>query len=188
MTKIYLRLQALALENAQQKGEIQTLAVIASFIKAGATLRWGYHGWEIRQGEILVPTEFVEQLHRLGSVWLEPNPGNYDEDAEPSELVKDLLSSQHVQRLDETSRHRFQAVQNRAYFEYLDSLVELYRQHSPSPGEEVTYVLLARERFQFWYHFAWLYLAGTLHLFGTLEHFRVRVAQRSLDAISPLIG
>jgi hypothetical protein len=188
MTEIHSRLQPQVSEDAPQKGEIQTMAMIASFVKAGATLRWGPQGWEIRQGEIPVQSDTIDQICRLEYIQGDANVNALDADRQPNELVKHLLSSEYAEKLDDVSRHALRATQNRAYFEYLDGLAELYQEHSRLYGGAINYCSLAREKFHFWRQFVWLYLAGILHLFGVLESFRMRLAQRSLDAISLLIG
>ena len=163
------------------------MAMIASFIKAGAKLRWGDQGWEIRQGEIPVQSDNIDKLCRLEYIQGHANLNAKDADQQPNELVKHLSSSEYAEKLDDVSRHALLATQNRAYFEYLDGLAELYQEHSRLYGGEINYCSLVREKFHFWRHFVWLYLAGILHLFGVVENFRMRLARRSLDAIGLLI-
>jgi hypothetical protein len=52
----------------------------------------------------------------------------------------------------------------------------------------ISYPALVRQKVRFAYHFARLYLAGILHLFGMTETLRMRMAQCSIDAIGSLTG
>ena len=186
LTRIYLKQQVDALETGQQKSKLHTAALILSFLKSGATLRWGPQGWEIQEAGMLLPSETVEQLYELGIIKQEPDL-EHDEER-PGEFIHDLLSNQGIERLDKTSRRAFRANMNRAYFEYLDQLLELYQEHSTLREGAISYPALVREKIRFAYHFAWLYLAGILHLFGISEEFRTRTAQCSLEAIGSLMA
>jgi len=188
MTKTPRRLQTPALEDAHEKGDIQTLAMIASFIEAGATLRWGYHGWEILQGENHVRSEIIDQLCRLEYIQADGNFRAKNVGQQTNELVNHLLSDQYEGKLDDVSRYAFHATQNRAYFEYLDGLMGIYQEHSRLHAGEIAYRSLVGEKFHFWRHFSWLYMAGILHLFGIVENSRLRLARRSLDAITLMIA
>jgi hypothetical protein len=85
------------------------------------------------------------------------------------------------------SRRAFRANQNRAYFEYLNGLLQLYQEHSVLRGA-VSYSAVLDEKIRFTYHFAWLYFAGILHWIGISEAFRMRIAQDSIQAIASLVG
>jgi hypothetical protein len=181
--RIYLTQQMAVFKSAQQKSTLRAAAVIASFLKSGAALQWGPQGWEIQEAGML-PSETVEQLNELGFITRE---SDFERDDElPGEFVHDLLSNQGIEALDKISRRAFRANQNRAYFEYLDELFELYQEHSTLREGVISYPALVREKIRFAYHFAWLYLAGILHLFGITEEIRMRIAQCSLDAIGSL--
>jgi hypothetical protein len=186
LTRIYLRQQVDALDKAQQKSKLHTAALIVSFLKSGAALRWGPQGWEIREAGMLLPCETVEQLYELGII--RPESDVEHDEERPGELIHDLLSNQGIERLDKSSRRAFRVNQNRAYFEYLGELFELYQEHSTLREGAISYPALVREKIRFAYHFAWLYLAGILHLVGITEELRMRIAQSSLDAIGSLIG
>jgi hypothetical protein len=182
--RIYLTQQMAVLENAQQRSTLHAAAVIARFLRSGAALRWGPQGWEVQRGGMLLSSETVEQLNELGYITLESDLGR--DEKLPDEFVHDLLSNQGIEPLDIISRRAFRANQNRAYFEYLDELLELYQEHSTLRDGVISYPALVREKIRFAYHFAWLYLAGILHLFGVTEEFRTRIAQCSLEAIGSL--
>ena len=184
--KIYLAQQAALLESAQQKSTLHAAALIARFIRSGAALRWGHQGWEVQETGMLLTSETGEQLNKLGFITPEPN-GGHDEEW-PGEFVHDLLSNQGIEHLDKISRRAFRANQNRAYFEYLDELLELYQEHSTLREGAVSYPALVKEKIHLAYHFAWLYFAGMLHLFGMTEELRLRIAQSSLTAIGSLFG
>jgi len=184
--RIYLTQQMAVLESAQQKSTLHAAAVIASFLKSGATLRWGPQGWEVQRAGMLLSSEIVEQLNKMGFITLESGLGHDEE--RPGEFVHDLLSNQGIEPLDKISRRTFRANQNRAYFEYLDELLELYQEHSTLRDGIISYPALVREKIRFAYHFAWLYVAGILHFFGITEAFRTRTAQCSLEAIGSLLG
>jgi hypothetical protein len=184
--RIYLTQQAAVLESAQQKSKLHAAAVIARFLRSGATLHWGHQGWEVREVGLLLRSETVEQLNELG--FITPKSDLERDEQRSGEFVHDLLSNQGIERLDKISRRAFRENQNRAYFEYLDELFELYQEHSTLREDAISYPALVREKFRFAYHFAVLYLAGMLHLFGITEELRVRIAQCSLDAIGSLIG
>jgi len=181
--RIYLTQQAAVFKSAQQKSTLRAAAVIASFLTSGAALRWGPQGWEIQEAGML-PSETVEQLNELGFITRE---SDFERDDElPGEFVHDLLSNQGIEPLDKISRRAFRANQNRAYFEYLEELFDLYQEHSTLREGVISYPALVREKIRFAYHFAWLYLAGILHLFGITEEIRMRIAQCSLNAIGSL--
>jgi hypothetical protein len=184
--RIYLMQQAAVLQSAQQKGTLHAAALIARFLRSGATLRWGQQGWDVQKTGMLLSSETVEQLNELGFITRESEMDR--DEGRPGEFVHDLLSNQGIEGLDKISRRAFRANQNRAYFEYLDELLELYQQHSTLREGVISYPALVREKIRFAYHFAWLYLAGILHLFGITEELRVRIAQYSLGAIGSLIG
>ena len=184
--RIYLTQQAAVLKGARQKSELHAAAVIARFLRSGASLHWGHQGWEVQDAGLLLPSETVEHLNELG--FLTPESDLERDEERPGEFIHDLLSNQGIERLDKISRRAFRANQNRAYREYLDELFELYQEHSTLREGAISYPALVREKFRFAYHFAWLYLAGMLHLFGITEELRMRIAQRSLDAIGSLIG
>jgi sorbitol-specific phosphotransferase system component IIA len=184
--RIYLKQQIAVLESAQQKSTLHAAAVIASFLKSGAKLRWGSQGWEVQRTGMLVSSEVVEQLNEMGFITLESDLGRDEE--WPGEFFHDLLSNQGIEGLDKISRRAFRTNQNRAYFEYLHELLELYQEHSTLREGVISYPALVREKIRFAYHVAWLYLAGILHLLGITEKFRVRIAQCSLNAIGSLTG
>ena len=186
LTRIYLRQQMEVLDSAQRKSKLHTAALIVSFLKSGAALRWGPQGWEIREAGMLLPCETVEQLYELGII--KPESDLEHDEERPGEFIHDLLSNQGIEHLDKISRRAFRATLNRAYFEYLDQLLELYQEHSTLRDGAISYPALVREKIRFAYHFAWLYLAGILHLFGITEEFRTRIAQCSLEAIGSLMG
>jgi hypothetical protein len=184
--RIYLIQQAAVLESAQQRSTLHAAALITRFLRSGAALRWGHQGWEVQGAGMFLPSETVEHLNELG--FIKPE-SDLEGDAErPGEFIHDLLSNQGIERLDKVSRRAFRANQNRAYFEYLDELFELYQQHSRLGAGAVIYPALVREKIRFAYHFACLYLAGMLHLFGITEELRMRIAQCSLDAVGSLSG
>jgi hypothetical protein len=186
LTRIYLRQQVDVLESAQQKSKLHTAALLVSFLKSGAALRWGPRGWEIPDAGMLLPSETVEQLYELGIIRAEPV---LEQDEERLDgFINDLLSDQGIDRLDRISRRAFRANQNRAYFEYLGDLFALYQEHSMLREGAISYPALVREKIRFAYHFARLYLAGILHLFGMTETLRMRIAQCSIDAIGSLTG
>ena len=181
--RIYLTQQMAVFKSAQQKSTLRAAAVIASFLTSGAALRWGPQGWEIQEAGML-PSETVEQLNELGFITRE---SDFERDDElPGEFVHDLLSNQGIEALDKISSRAFRANQNRAYLEYLDELLDLYQEHSTLREGVISYPALVREKIRFAYHFAWLYLAGILHLFGITEEIRMRIAQCSLNAIGSL--
>ena len=183
--KIYLTQQATVLETARQKSRLQAATVISGFLRSGAALRWGEKGWEIeRMGTLLTP-ETIAQLNELGFISPE-SPLERGEEGS-NEFVRDLLSNQGIEGLDEISRRAFRANQHRAYFEYLNELRGLYQQHSTLREGDITYPELVREKFRLLYHFAWLYLAGVLHLLGITEALRLQLAQSSLEAVGSLI-
>jgi len=182
--RIYLTQQMAVLESAQQKNTLHAAAVIASFLKSGAKLRWGPQGWEVQRAGMLVSSEIVEQLNEMGFITRE---SDFELNEElTGEFVHDLLSNQGIEPLDKISSRAFRANQNRAYFEYLDELLDLYQEHSTLREGVISYPALVREKIRFAYHFAWLYLAGILHLFGITEEIRMRIAECSLDAIGSL--
>ena len=184
--RIYLAQQTALLEGAQEKSAVHAAAVIARFIRSGAALRWGRQGWEVQKAGMLLTSETIDQLNRLGFITPQVDVGQ-DEEC-PGEFVHDLLSNQGIERLDKISRRAFRANQNRAYFEYLDKLLELYQEHSTLREGPISYPALVREKIQLAYNFAWLYFAGMLHLFGITEELRLRIAQSSLTAIGSVIG
>jgi hypothetical protein len=186
LTRIYLRQQVDVLESAQQKSKLHTAALIVSFLKSGAALRWGPRGWEIPDAGMLLPSETVEQLYELGIIGAEPALEQDEERAEG--FISDLLSDQGIDRLDRISRRAFRTNQNRAYFEYLGELFALYQEHSMLREGAISYPALVREKIRFAYHFGCLYLAGVLHLFGMTETLRMRIAQCSIEAIGSLTG
>jgi hypothetical protein len=186
LTRIYLRQQMEVLDSAQRKSKLHTAALIVSFLKSGAALRWGPQGWEIQETGMLLPCETVEQLYKLGII--KPESDLEHDEERPGEFIHDLLSNQGIEHLGKISRRAFRANLNRAYFEYLDQLLELYQEHSTLREGAISYPALVREKIRFAYHFAWLYLAGILHLFGITEEFRTRIAQCSLEAIGSLMG
>ena len=184
--EIYLTQQAAVLESAQQRSTMQAAALIARFLRSGAALRWGHQGWEVQEAGMLLPFETVERLSELGFITLES--GLEHDEERPAEFIHDLLSNQGIECLDKISRRAFRANQNRAYFEYLDQLLELYQEHSTLREGAISYPELVREKIRFAYHFAWLYLAGILHLVGITEKLRMQISQCSLEAIGSLIG
>jgi hypothetical protein len=186
LTRIYLRQQMEVLDNAQRKSKLHTAALIVSFLKSGAALRRGPQGWEIKEAGMLLPCETVDELYKLGIVRSE---SDLEHDQErPGEFIHDLLSNQGIEHLDRISRRAFRGNMNRAYFEYLGQLLELYQEHSTLREGAISYPALVREKIRFAYHFAWLYVAGILHFFGITEQFRTRTAQCSLEAIGSLMG
>jgi len=186
LTRIYLIQQMEVLDDAQRRSKLHTAALIVSFLKSGAALRRGPQGWEIKEAGMLLPCETVHELYKLGII--KPESDLERDEERPGEFIHDFLSNQGIEHLDKISRRAFRANMNRAYFEYLDQLLELYQEHSTLREGAVRYPALVREKIQFAYHFAWLYVAGILHFFGITEQFRTRTAQRSLEAISELMG
>ena len=184
--RIYLIQQAAVFESAQQRSTLHAAALITRFLRSGAALRWGHQGWEVQGAGMFLPSETVEQLNELG--FIKPESALEGDAERPGEFIHDLLSNQGIERLDKVSRRAFRANQNRAYFEYLDELFELYQEHSRLREDAVIYPALVREKIRLAYHFAWLHLAGMLHLFGITEELRMRIAQCSLDAIGSLSG
>jgi hypothetical protein len=184
--KIYLAQQTALLEGAQEKSALHAAALIVRFIGSGAALRWGHQGWEVQKAGTLLTSETIDLLNKLGFITPQANVGQDEECS--GEFVHHLLSNQGIERLDKISRRAFRANQNRAYFEYLDKLLELYQEHSTLREGTISYPVLVREKIQLAYHFALLYFAGTLHLFGITEELRLRIAQYSLTAMGPVIG
>jgi hypothetical protein len=182
--RIYLTQQAAVLESAQQRSTLHAATLIARFLRSGTALRWGHQGWEVQEAGKLLPSESVEHLNELG--FLTPESDLERDEERPGEFVHDLLSNQGIERLDKISRRAFRANQNRAYREYLGELFDLYQEHSRLSEGAISYPALVREKIRLAYHFAWLYLAGMLHVFGITEELRMRIAQRSLDAIGSL--
>jgi hypothetical protein len=188
LTTTYIKKQAALLRNVQEKGELQTVALLAHYLKEGAKLRWGYRGWEIADTGVRVPTRIVEHLYGLGFARPESEHARRDLDDRPDEIVDSLLSNNAVLGFhDEMSRRAFRANQNRAYFEYLNGLLQLYQEHSVLRGA-VSYSAVLGEKIRFTYHFGWLYFAGILHWIGISEAFRMRIAQGSIEAIASLVG
>jgi hypothetical protein len=189
LTTTYIKKQAALLRSVQEQGECQTVAVLAHYLKQEAKLRWGLRGWEIADTGVRVPAKIVEHLFGIGFGRPEAEHDRRDlDDDPPEEIVESLLSNDGVRRFkDDLSSRAFRANQNRAYFEYLDGLLELYQEHSVLRGA-VSYPAVLREKIHFAYHFASLYFAGILHWVGVSEAFRMRIAQNSLEAIASLIG
>jgi hypothetical protein len=188
LTTTYIKKQAALLRNVQEKGELQTVALLAHYLKEGAKLRWGYRGWEIADTGVRVPTRIVEHLYGLGFARPETEHDRHDLDDRPDEIVDTLLSNNPVRGFsDNISRRVFRANQNLAYFEYLNGLLQLYQEHSVLRGA-VSYAAVLGEKTRFTYHFAWLYFAGILHWIGISEAFRMRIAQDSIQAIASLVG
>jgi hypothetical protein len=188
LTTTYIKKQAALLRNVQEKGELQTVALLAHYLQEGAKLRWGYRGWEIADTGVRVPTRIVEHLYGLGFARPEAEHARRDLDDRPDEIVDSLLSNNAVLGFhDEMSRRAFRANQNRAYFEYLNGLLQLYQEHSVLRGA-VSYSAVLGEKIRFTYHFGWLYFAGILHWIGISEAFRMRIAQGSIEAIASLVG
>jgi hypothetical protein len=184
----YIKKQAALLRNVQEKGELQTVAVLAHYLKEGAKLRWGYRGWEIADTGVRVPTRIVEHLYGLGFARPKAEHDRHDVDDRPDEIVDTLLSNNPVRGFrDNMSRRAFRANQNLAYFEYLNGLLQLYQEHSVLRGA-VSYAAVLGEKIRFTYHFAWLYFAGILHWIGISEAFRMRIAQNSIEVITSLVG
>ena len=183
--KIYLAQQTAVLEGARQKNKLQAASVITRFLRSGAALRWGQKGWELEKAGTLLTPETIAQLNELG--FNSPELQSESDKERPKEFVRDLLSNQGIEDLDEVSRRAFRANQSRAYFEYLSELRELYQQHSRLRGGTISYPELVQEKFQLLYHFAWLYLAGLLHLLGITEELRLHLSQSSMDAVGSLI-
>jgi hypothetical protein len=124
-------------------------------------------------------------LYGLGFARPEAEDNRHNRD---DEIVENLLSNDSVRKLaDDISRRAFRADQNRAYFEYLGGLLELYQEHSVLRGA-VSYQAVLQEKIRFTYLFAWLYFAGILHRIGVSEALRMRIALDSLHAIAALIG
>jgi len=188
VTTTYIKKQAALLRNVQEKGELQTVALLAHYLKEGAKLRWGYRGWEIADTGVRVPTRIVEHLYGLGFARPEAEHDRHDLDDRPDQIVDTLLSNNPVRGFrDDMSRRVFRANQNRAYFEYLNGLLQLYQEHSVLRGA-VSYPAVLGEKIRFTYHFAWLYFAGILHWIGISEAFRMRIARGSIVAIASLVG
>ena len=188
LTTTYIKKQAALLRNVQEKGELQTVALLAHYLKEGAKLRWGYRGWEIADTGVRVPTRIVEHLYGLGFARPEAEHDRHDLDDRPDQIVDTLLSNNPVRGFrDDVSRHVFRANQHRAYFEYLNGLLQLYQEHSVLRGA-VSYPAVLGEKIRFTYHFAWLYFAGILHWIGISEAFRMRIARGSIVAIASLVG
>jgi len=188
LTTTYIKKQAALLRNVQEKGELQTVALLAHYLKEGAKLRWGYRGWEIADTGLRVPTRIVEYLYGLGFERPEAEHDRHDLDDGPDEIVDTLLSNNPGGGFrDNMSRRVFRANQNRAYFEYLNGLLQLYQEHSVLRGA-VSYPAVLGEKIRFTYHFAWLYFAGILHWIDISEAFRMRIAQDSIQAIASLVG
>jgi hypothetical protein len=188
LTTTYIKKQAALLRNVQEKGELQTVALVAHYLKEGAKLRWGYRGWEIADTGVRVPTRIVEHLYGLGFARPKAEHDRHDVDDRPDEIVDTLLSNNPVRGFrDNMSRRVFRANQNLAYFEYLNGLLQLYQEHSVLRGA-VSYAAVLGEKIRFTYHFAWLYFAGILHWIGISEAFRMRIAQDSIQAIASLVG
>lgn len=188
VTTTYIKKQAALLRNVQEKGELQTVALLAHYLQEGAKLRWGYRGWEIADTGVRVPTRIVEHLYGLGFARPEAEHDRHDLDDRPDQIVDTLLSNNPVRGFrDDMSRRVFRANQNRAYFEYLNGLLQLYQEHSVLRGA-VSYPAVLGEKIRFTYHFAWLYFAGILHWIGISEAFRMRIARGSIVAIASLVG
>jgi hypothetical protein len=188
LTTTYIKKQAALLRTVQEKGELQTVALLAHYLKEDAKLRWGYRGWEIADTGVRVPARIVEHLYGLGFARPAAEHERHDLDDRPDEIVDTLLSNNPVRGLrDDMSRRVFRANQNRAYFEYLNGLLQLYQEHSVLRGA-VSYPGVLGEKIRFTYHFAWLYFAGILHWIGISEAYRMRIAQDSIQAIASLVG
>jgi hypothetical protein len=189
LTTTYIKKQAALLRNVQEKSQLQTVAVLAHYLKEGDKLKWGYRGWEVADTGVRVPTRIVEHLYGLGFARPEAEHDRHDlDDDHPDEIVDRLLSNNPVRGFcDEMSRRVFRANQNRAYIEYLNELLQLYQEHSVLRGA-VNYPAVLGEKICFTYHFAWLYFAGILHWIGISEAFRRRIAQDSIQAIASLVG
>jgi hypothetical protein len=186
LRKIYIAQQAAVLESALQKSRLRAAATIARFLRSGAALHWGHQGWEVQKAAALLTSETVAQLMELGFIGRSSELERHAE--HPNDFVHDLLSNHGMERLDEISRRAFRANQSRAYFEYLRELLELYQDHSILCEGAVSYPALVREKMKLAYHFAWLYLAGVLHLLGISEQLRIRFAESSLVALGSPIG
>lgn len=186
LRKIYDAQQAAVLESALQRSRLQAAATIARFLRSGAVLHWGQQGWEVQKAGALLTSETVEQLMELGFIGRSSELERHVE--HPSDFVHDLLSNQGMEPLDKVSRRAFRANQSRAYFEYLSELLALYQDHSILCEGAVSYPALVREKMKLGYHFAWLYLAGVLHLLGITEQLRIRFAESSLAALGSPIG
>ena len=189
LTTTYIKKQAELLRNVQEKGELQTVAMLAHYLKEGAKLTWGHRGWEIADTRVRVPTRIVEHLYGLGFARPEAQHDRHDlDDDRPGEIVYKLLSNNPVRGFrDNMSRRVFRANQNRAYFEYLNRLLALYQEHSVL-RDAVSYRAVFCEKIRFTYHFAWLYFAGILHWIGISEAFRMRIAHDSIEVIASLVG
>jgi hypothetical protein len=184
LTSTYIEKQATLLRNVQEKGDLQTVAVLADYLKQGDNLRWGNRGWEIADTGVRVPAKIVEHLYGLGFARPGAEANHHDRD---DQIVENLLSNDSLRRLrDDISRRAFRADQSRAYFEYLGGLLELYQEHSVLRGA-VSYPAVLQEKIRFTYHFTWLYFAGILHRIGVSEAHRMRIALDSLHAIATLI-
>ena len=189
LTAEYIKKQAVLLRAVQEKGEAETVALLAQYLRQGANLRWGARGWEIEDTAVRLPTRVVEHLYGLGFAQTETKCEWHDLSEKPlEEIVGDLLSNDAVRGFrDDLSRRAYRANQSRAYFKYLARLLILYQEHSVLRGA-VSYPAVLREKIQFTYNFAWLYFAGILHWARLSEALRIRIAQGSLEAIAPLIG
>jgi hypothetical protein len=186
LRKIYIAQQAAVLECALQKSKLHAAAMITRFLRSGAGLRWGHQGWEVQKAGTLLSSETIEQLVELGFIG---RSSELERNAEHAcDFIHDLLSNQGTELLDKISRRAFRANQNRAYFEYVNELLALYQDHSMLREGAISYPVLVREKAKVAYHFAWLYLAGGLHLLGITEQFRIRIAESSLVAMGSLIG
>ena len=186
LRKIYIAQQAAVLECALLKSKLHAAAMITRFLRSGAALRWGHQGWEVQKAGALLSSETIEQLTELG--FIGPSSELERNTEHPGDFVHDLLSNQGMELLDKISRRAFRANQNRAYFEYVNELLALYQDHSTLRDGAISYPALVREKMKLAYHFAWLYLAGVLHLLGITERFRIRIAESSLAAMGSLIG
>lgn len=188
LTAAYIERQAALLRKVQEGGDIQTITVLADYLEQGAQLRWNNTAWEIADTGVGVPTKIVEHLYGRGFACPQSDLHRYNSDGHPGDTIGKLLSNDSVSELrDDLSRRAFRADQSRAYFEYLNELLRLYQEHSVL-RDAVSYPAVLREKINFTYHFAWLYIAGLLHRLGISETLRIRIAQASLEAIAPLFG
>ena len=187
LTATYVEKQASLLRKVQERGDLQTVAVVSDYLRRGVQLRWGNNGWEITDTGVRVPTRIGEHLYGVGFTRPESEQNRRDYGHHPGEIIGNLLSDDSITKFrDDSSKRAFRADQSRAYFEYLNGLLGLYQEHSVLRGAE-NYPDVLQEKIRFSYYFAWLYFAGFLHKIGISEGFRIRMAQGSLGAIASLI-
>jgi hypothetical protein len=189
MTLTYVKKMASLLRKVQERGDLETVTVLADFLKKGHNFRWSGRGWETADTGLPIPARIAESLYGRGFSDSDVELVESDiEDDRPEKIIAMLLSNRYVVKLpDNISKGAFRANQRRAYFQYLTKLLKLYQEHSMLRNA-VSYSAVLREKTQVVYHFSLLYFAGILHLVGISETRRIRIAQVSLHAIVSLTG